>query len=128
MFTFILSALGLIANPIANITKAIADEKIALLNAQTDQQRIQSQERIATLQAQRDVLVNDTPLAKFFDACVRMGFALPFLIYNGKLVLYDKVLMGGHTSTDTLSSNLLEIEMIVVGFYFLHSIGSLFKR
>ena len=128
MLTFLLSLFGIIASPIATITKAIADEKIAMANAQTDQARIYSAERIATLQAQRDVMVAETPVAKFVDSCVRLGFALPFIIYNGKLVFWDKVWMGGHASTDPLSAELIELEMIVVGFYFLHSISSLFKR
>jgi hypothetical protein len=48
---------------------------------------------------------------------VRPGFALPFVIYNGKLVLWDKVLHWG--VTDPLSAELLSLEKTVVQFYFM---------
>lgn len=53
----------------------------------------------------------------WYTACIRPLFALPFVIYNGKLVIWDKVLGWG--STDPLSSELFQIEMIVIGAYFL---------
>ena len=54
------------------------------------------------------------------------GFALPFVIYNAKLVLWDKVL--GLGSTDGLSAELFQVELACIGFYFLYDIAARFKR
>lgn len=115
MLGFLLSLI----NPLSSIVGKIADAKVELAKAQTDQERVAAQERVATLEAQRAVLVADASRSSL-DLFIRAGFALPFVIYNAKLVLWDKVLAWG--STDPLSSDLAYIEMIVIGFYFLHSI------
>ena len=109
-------------DPIGKIVGEIADAKVALRNAQTEDERIASQERIASLNARRDVLLASSRLDKW----IRAGFALPFVIYNAKLVVWDKVLALG--VTDPLSSDLKEIEMMCIGFYFLYEITSRLRR
>ena len=54
---------------------------------------------------------------KWYTAMVRPLFAFPFIIYDAKLVIWDKVLALG--TTDPLSSDLLKIEMIIIGAYFI---------
>jgi hypothetical protein len=120
MWAFLTGLLGL-ADPIAKIGQAIADERVALAKAQTDKERIDSEERIRVLEARADVLKADASRSSL-DMFVRAGFALPFIVYNAKLVLWDKVLAFG--STDPLSSDLAKVEMVVIGFYFLHSIAT----
>jgi len=109
-------------DPISKIVGQIADAKVAMRNAQTEDERIASGERINALNARRDLLLTTSR----FDMWVRAGFALPFVIYNVKLVVWDKVLALG--STDPLSSELFRIEMICIGFYFLYEITSRIKR
>ncbi len=121
MLAFIL---GLV-DPISRITKAIADAKISHDKAQTDQEKIKSSERISQLEQQRAVLIAEAGSGSgWINASIRAGFALPFVIYNAKLVLWDKVFAFG--STDPLSAELLQVEMICIGFYFLHSAVSIF--
>lgn len=91
----------------------LADAYKALQNAKTDQERIAAEERIAELQAQASA---QRPV----DAWMRIGFALPFAIYNAKLVLWDK-LFCTTCSTDVLGANLTQVEMVVIGFYFIHA-------
>ncbi len=110
--------LGLV-NPLSQVITEIAKAKIAAENAKTDQERIHSEERIRALQGRRDVLVAEAP-GSHINAYMRAGFALPFLIYNAKLILWDKLLMAGTTSTDPLSTELYQVEMACIGFYFLY--------
>ncbi len=98
---------------IGSIAGKLADAYKARENAKTDQERIAADERIAMLQAQASA---QRPV----DAWARLLFALPFIVYNAKLVLWDKVFALG--ATDPLSQNLTDVEMLVIGFYFLHSI------
>lgn len=117
-----LAFLGLILpgvfSTIGTIEKSLADAKVALANAQTDKDRIAAQERINTLQAQQAVLIADAGKSKL-DIFVRVGFALPFILYNAKIIVYDKMLSLG--VTDPLSSQLVSVELAIIGFYFLHS-------
>lgn len=115
--------LGLI-NPLATIAGKIADARIELAKAQTDQERIHAEERVSTLQARQAVMVAEagTPI----NAIIRAGFALPFVVYNAKLIIWDKVM--GLGSTDPLSPELFQIEMACVGFYYLYEITARLRR
>ena len=48
---------------------------------------------------------------------IRPLFALPFIIYNLKVVVWDKVL--GLGTTDVLSDQYWQLQMIVFGAYFI---------
>jgi hypothetical protein len=98
---------------IGSIVGKLADAYRARETAKTDEQRIQADRDIAMLQAQ-------AAAQKPIDAWVRIGFALPFVVYNAKLVLWDK-LFCSTCSTDLLGANLTQVEMVVIGFYFIHS-------
>ncbi len=98
---------------IGSIVGKLADAYKARENAKTDQERIAADERIAMLQAQAST---QRPI----DAFVRILFALPVAVYFGKLFFWDKVL--GLGSTDPLSSNLYTVAMVIIGFYFVHSL------
>ncbi len=66
----------------------------------------------------------------WLTALPRPMFAFIFLIYIGKCVLWDKVLGWG--STDPLSPELANIEMIIIGGYFggrtIEKVARIFKR
>lgn len=115
MFAFLL---GLI-DPISRITDAIAKAKISSNQAATDQERIKSDERVKALEARKAVLIAES--GSRVNSLIRAGFALPFVIYNAKLVLWDKIIMDGATKTDPLSAELYQVELACIGFYFLHS-------
>lgn len=116
-----------LVNPIASIVGKIADARVELAKAQTDTERIHAQERVDSLQARRDVMMAEAggPFG-WVNSVIRAGFAIPFVIYNSKLVLWDKVLSLG--STDGLSTELFQIEVACISFYFLYDITARWKR
>jgi hypothetical protein len=109
--------LGLI-DPVARITEQIVKARALTLDAATQQEKIRSEERVKSLEARRDVLIAES--GSRINSLVRLGFALPFLAYNGKLVVWDKIL--GLGSTDPLSEHLMMIEGLTLSFYFMHDI------
>ncbi len=85
------------------------------LTAANDEARIDADLRIKELEAQRAVIV--AAQQDNVERWVRVGFALPFIVYNAKLLIWDKVLALG--VTDPLSAELMRIQMTVLGGYFL---------
>src|SRR4051812_16705270 len=76
---------------IDNVTNAISNERLKAIQAKTDQEKIAAEERVKTLEAQRDALVAEANrsqwpirIQSFVGACVA------FLI--GKLLVWDKAL------------------------------------
>lgn len=82
------------------------------LQAQNDAERIAADERLAYLQARQASQMMGGRWITF----IQIGFALPFVIYNAKLVIWDKVLEMG--ATDPLSGELYDLQKVVVGFFF----------
>lgn len=120
MFGFLI---GLI-NPLGRITDKLVSAYAEKQNAVTDQQRIASDERIKALEARRDVILQaqSDPMERW----VRIGFALPFILYLWKLVLWDKLLGWG--VTDDLSADLWAILYIVLGGYFVDQVVRRIKK
>lgn len=84
-------------------------------DAETDRQRIAADVDIKRLEAQRDALVNGH--FNWIPKVVQALFALPFLIYLWKLIIWDKVMGWG--TTDSLGQWELGIGATVISFYFL---------
>jgi hypothetical protein len=121
MLSFLLGLIPGAFTTINGITNAIANERIAGINAVTEQDRIGSQERISTLQAQRDVLIADSTHSNI-DLWLRFFIAIGPATYLTKIFLWDKVLQTWtQGSTDPLDPNLWTVVTAVVGFYFLYS-------
>lgn len=115
-----------------NITNAITNEKIAALNATTDQERIGSQERISALEDRRAVMIAEAPLSRM-NIIVRTFLGFPAGVVIWKLLVWDKVIgsfvgCSGRTlpgtcqsfNTDQFDDNQWKIIFIVVSFYFLY--------
>lgn len=103
------------------ITKAISNERIAVITATTEQDRIEAQERVNTLQMRRDVLIADASHSRI-DMIMRVGFSLGPMSVLLKIFLWDKALgqwTSGHT--DAMDPNLWRVVMIELGFYFLYT-------
>lgn len=101
-------------NPIARVTEAIAKARAQYDAARNDQERIAADERMHTLRMQRDILIKEK--GSRANAIVRALFAIPFVFYTWKIVVWDKVLALG--ATDALSHDLTRIWLAIVGFYF----------
>ena len=112
MLSVITSLLGF-ADPIARISKVIADAYISRNAASTDQEKIKAEERIKSLEARRDVLIAES--GSGINTLMRLAFAIPPAVYLAKLFVWDKVLGCG--VTDPLSPMLEGIMWTVVGFY-----------
>lgn len=109
-------------DPLTKITGQIAQVRLEAEKAKTDKDRIAAYERIKSLEARREVLVKSSDSQ--FNGIIRGLFALPFVIYTWKLIIWDKVLGWG--ITDPLSEMLTYLLMVIVGFYFVHwTIGQL---
>lgn len=133
MFAGILSLLPGAFGLANNITNAIANERIKLINAKTEEERIASQERINTLQARRDVLLAESHSP--WNGLMRFILALGPAAILLKFLFWDKVvgsLSGcagdvgslntascGTFKTDSLDANQWWVVTAVVGFYFL---------
>jgi len=110
--------LSFLSGPISNISKDLKEAYQARLNAQNDSERIAAEERINLLEARKSVIL--AAQGDPFERFVRIAFAIPFVIYLWKLVMWDKVLEWG--VTDDLSQNLWNILFIVLGGYFVDTI------
>jgi hypothetical protein len=115
MWAFLLG----IINPLKSISDKLAAAYAEKANAQTEQQRIAADERIATLSARKDIILaaQSDPMERW----VRIGFAAPFVLYLWKLVVWDKLLGWG--VTDNLSADLWAILYIVLGGYFVDQVA-----
>jgi hypothetical protein len=144
MLSFLTGILGILPSAfksIDNVTNAIANERLKQIQAKTDQEKIAAEERIHTLEAQRDALVAETQRSK---APIYIQTAVGAFVATviGKLLVWDKVvgsLMGcagaaGNApscawfTTDPLGDDLRWITMTVIGFYFLASTASILKN
>lgn len=143
------SLLGGLFKSIDGITQAISNERIALIGATTDRERIEIGERIAALTSQRDVLVADSAKSNW-DMYMRLLIAFGPMSYLETIFFWDKVMgkfagCSGHTTPDQIGSLFgIEVQckmfetdpvtpeqwyvvLVVLGFYFVHSTVGLFK-
>lgn len=84
----------------------------ARLNAQNDADRLAAEVQIARLEARQA----SHAIGGRWITLVQLAWALPFIIYNAKLVIWDKVLGWG--VTDPLSAELYTLQSVIVGFFF----------
>lgn len=85
----------------------------AKLAARNDGDRIAAEVDIARLHARLDA----HRIGGRWITLVQIAWALPFVIYNAKLIVWDKVLGWG--VTDPLSPELYTLQSVIVGFFFL---------
>lgn len=112
MITGVLS--WIFSGGLSAITAPLERAYKARLEAQNDAARLKADIEIRNLEARRDSIL--AAQRDRFERWVRIGFAFPFIVYNAKLVLWDKVLGWG--VTDPLSPELAYIQITVLGGYF----------
>jgi len=101
---------------IGSIVSRLAAAYEAKQRAETDRDKLAADERIKVLEAKRDVLVREAAHGGL-ASWVRPLFALPFVVFTWKVVVWDVVLQQG--TTDPLSPHMTDIMMVVIGGYFL---------
>jgi len=104
----------LIGGGIGAIGKQINEAYANKLKARTSEQALAADLMIAQLQAQQAILLAEQ--GSWMTRPIRPLFALPFIIYNFKIIVWDKVLALG--TTDPLPVEMIELEMIMIGAYF----------
>lgn len=122
----ILSILFGLIDPVTRIVEKIADAKAKAASAANEREKIAAEERVAALNAKRDVLIAESRSP--INALVRAGFSIPLMIYFAKIVLWDKVIMGGHSATDDLTANQWVMVWMVLGFYFVQDVTRLVRK
>lgn len=138
----ILDLISIIPNAfrtVDNITNAISNERIAKINAGTEEERIAADERIKALDARRSVLIAESGAR--INMVMRVTLAAGPASFLLKVFLYDKVIgslvgcagsqpKGTCTTfvTDPLDANLWGVITAVIGFYFLYELGARWKR
>ena len=90
----------------------IADAYKAKHTATTEQARIAAGVNIARLETQQA----NRALGGRLTAWVQAAWAAPFILYNWKLIVWDKML--GMGATDALSQDLSALQLRIVAFYF----------
>lgn len=85
----------------------------AKLKATNDSEKLAAEIQINSLDARLKSQINSGRIV----ALIQLAWVAPFIIYNAKLVVWDKVLGWG--VTDPLSPELYNLQMIMVGFFFL---------
>ena len=123
MIAFIINALtGGGFKTIQSIATEMQQTKRAIALAENDADKVALEEKSKILQTQLEV--KERAQATFGAATImRAGFALPFMAYLWKLIIYDKIWMAGATATDPLGANEASLMTTVVSFYFLTEIG-----
>jgi len=121
MFNFILKIIGI---GLPSIIEQITKERTKQANAKTEQEKIQSEERIKVLESKREIILQSQKGK--VEQWVRVAFAFPFIAYIWKLILWDKVF--GLGSTDNLSPTLEYVMWTVLSGYFILSGLDRFKK
>jgi len=111
MLGFIISLI----NPLTKIATGLVEAKTRKVDAQTEQERIEADVLILQLEARQAVLIAEQ--GSGLTRMIRPLFAMPFIIYNFKVIVYDKVL--GLGVTDDLSASYWQLQMVIFGAYFL---------
>ncbi len=84
----------------------------AKLQAKNDGERLAAEVDIARLEARQA----SHAIGGRWITMVQIAWALPFVAYNAKLVVWDKMLGWG--VTDPLSPELYQLQGVIVGFFF----------
>lgn len=87
----------------------------AKLDAQNDSERIAAEVGIALLNARMEA----HRIGGRWITLIQIAWAMPFVLYNTKLVVWDKML--GLGVTDPLSPELYKLQAVIVGFFFVTS-------
>jgi len=110
--------MGFIGGP---IIRGLLDAYNAKLKAGNVSERIAADTAAAEIVAQQhDVKVAAEIViaeqGRWYTACIRPLFCVPFIVFTFKVIVWDKVLGWG--VTDPLDANMWSVFMIIVGAYF----------
>lgn len=125
MLSIVLGALSsFFTSSLKTVSNDIKEAYRSKLDAKNDSERIAADERIAILEARKSTIMaaQSDPMERW----VRIGWAIPFVAYNAKLLIWDKMLEWG--TTDPLSPELSYIQMTVLSGYFLLATAKVIRK
>ena len=125
MLSIVLGVLSsFFTSSLKTVSNDIKEAYRSRLDAKNDSERIAADERIARLEARKSTIMaaQSDPMERW----VRIGWALPFVAYNAKLLIWDKMLGWG--VTDPLSPELSYIQMTVLSGYFLLATAKVIRK
>lgn len=100
---------------IGQLGKELREARKQELEAQNDHERLEAEKRVKELEAARDILIAEQ--GNFITRSVRPLFAIPFILFVWKVVVWDTLL--GQGTTPHLSEEMYHLMWIIVGAYFL---------
>ena len=117
IFTAIAGKFGswLLGGGIAAIGQQLRQAQKDRLDARNETERLDADIRIKTLEGQQAVLIAEQ--GNWVTRWIRPAFALPFVLFNMKVIIWDKMLGWG--VTDDLSPQYWQLQMVIFGAYFL---------
>lgn len=118
--------LPLFLGSVPSIVQAIANARLQLKNAETEQQKIVAEENIKALEARRDVLLKES--GSIWNNIARFLFVGPVAFYWFWTIAWDKVLCRTDCITDPLADWQMNIFWAILGFYFLTDLTKIWKR
>ncbi|MDE2040646.1 MAG: hypothetical protein KGJ45_11620 [Elusimicrobia bacterium] len=121
MLTLVLSWLGqLLGGPFATAAVNAYRDKLQAENS-ADKIAASLAAQKAQIDEQREQLEQATLVAEEgrWGPWIRWGFAAPFVLFNAKVIVWDRMLHRG--VTDPLSPDLVQLEAVIVAAYFGHS-------
>jgi hypothetical protein len=129
------TVLSIVMGGLPGIAREIAKARTDAINAQTEQQKIEAEERVKILEARAKVMVAeaDTP----WNAIARFLLISPFVVILWQYIVWDKIMCKWFTSaadaaracsTDDLSPNLWYLMFVIFGFYFVQDVAKIVRR
>lgn len=100
---------------IAAIGKEINNWKKIKEESKNNSERIEAETQIKQLELQQEVLIREQ--SHWSTRWIRPVWAGIFIIYDFKIVVWDKVL--GLGTTDSLPAEFWNIQMVMIGAYFI---------
>ena len=107
--------LGFFSGPLTRIGEKLIDAKVELAKAETAERKIELETQVAQLEARERVLIAEQ--GHWLTRLVRPLWAMPFIIYTWKVLVWDMVLGWG--TTPPLGQQMAELMTVVAAAYFL---------
>lgn len=121
----IFGSLSGIGKTISSISADIAKARIAVLEAGTEEKKIEAARELGALETRRDVLVEEAKAGNRLNSVMRAALAFPWAVLFWKVLIWDTVLHElTLASTPALSTDIWWVGTVVIGFYFLASIAA----
>ncbi len=103
-----------LVNPLETVLNKVTELKLKRLEAESDSEKIQIEAELEALEVRKQVLIAEqsNPITRW----MRPLWALPFILYTWKIVVYDKILKLG--VTEPLDDKMWGAMMLILGAYF----------